>query len=84
MHLTMLEFPRRAALTGPFGIRSGFVRGPFEVRSGPFGIRSGSVLGPFGVRSGLRGISFLGAVIFSIDDSHHVSCDFHRDSNEGH
>ena len=41
---------------GLFGVRSGFVRIPFEARSGSvrtsFRVRSGSVRDPFGVRSG--------------------------------
>ena len=42
--------------SGPFGVRSGLVRNPFEVRSrcmqGPFGVRSGSIRSPCRVRSG--------------------------------
>ena len=38
--------------SGPFGICSGSVPGPFGVRSEPVQVRSGSVRGSFGVSSG--------------------------------
>ena len=56
MQLTNSVWEKILVTEGPFGLRSGSVRDPHEVRArsvrGPFEVRSGSVWDPRGVRSG--------------------------------